>query len=359
MLIKKNLKRIELASCSIIFKLKKQSFPRYPICKKQSRGQIANCPSPFFLSPKIEQILLKSLSCQLSTKRQVQKERKTLSFLYPVSSLNFQRKSKVFRRFFTKIAIFTLVNLKKKNNTHIPFALPLEKKRQLKIVLKSYSNQLKDIITSIMAISKLVHYLNRCNTKQFKKCLINSFNLASFGFYSSFCNQLVNNSNNCPGISNILSLPGDSTNSFSKAKTPQKKQKITVTQISLYLNLLMKQPLIEFLPNEIAKKQKKDLSAFLLSALQKINHCNLYFFKSSVFLENNGPISKQVQKTLNSNQLFTVTRSPFVFKKTREQFIKRQLSYNIKIELHSPTQKQLFVQCLSLLRLPVELEIHC
>jgi ribosomal protein S10 len=217
-----------------------------------------------------------------------------------------------------------------------------------------------------MAISKLVHYLNRCNTKQFKKFLINSFNLASFGFYSSFCNLLVNNSNNnfnnnsnnCPGISNILSLPGDSTNTFSKSKTPQKKQTITVTQISLNLNLLMKQPLIEFL-GEVAKKQKKDQSAFLLSTLQKTNHCNLYLFKSSVFLENNGPISKQVQKTLNSNQLFTVTRSPFVFKKTREQFIKRQLSYNIKIELHSPTQKQLFIQCLTLLRLPVELEIHC
>jgi ribosomal protein S10 len=365
MLIKKNLKKKEFAFCSILLKSKNQSFPPYPICKKQNRYQIASPQLPSFLSPKIEQVLLKSLSCQLSTKRQVQKKKKTLNFLYPIDGFNFQRKHKVSRRFTTGIANFTLVSFKKEKNLYAPFALPLEKRRQLKIVLKSYSNQFKDIQTSIVAISELLHYLNRLNAKQFKKFLINSFYLASFGLYSSFLSQFVkiknlNNSNNCfSEIPSILSLPNNSTNTLKFS--PQKNQKAKRTQIALNLNLLMKQPLIEFLgkSSEIAIEQHKDQSAFLLSALQKTNNRNRHFFKSSVFLDSNGPIGKQIQKISNSTQLFTVARSPFVFKKTREQFIKQEFSYIIKIKLHSPIQKQLFIQCISLLRLPVELEIHC
>jgi ribosomal protein S10 len=68
---------------------------------------------------------------------------------------------------------------------------------------------------------------------------------------------------------------------------------------------------------------------------------------------------KQMQKAVYNTQVFTVIRSPFVLKKTREQFIKQLLSYSVRIKLHSPIQKQVFIQCLSLLRLPVELEIHC
>ena len=81
MLIKKNLKRKRFASCSIIFKSKKGSFPPYYICKKQNKSQVASSQSSPFLPPKIEQILLQSLSCQLSTKRQVQKEKNTLNFI--------------------------------------------------------------------------------------------------------------------------------------------------------------------------------------------------------------------------------------------------------------------------------------
>lgn len=280
--------------------------------------------------------------------------------------LIFKKKKDASEPFSIHTGIVTLTNSRKENSVYVPFALPLEKGSQLKIILKSYSNQLKDIEASIIAISKLTHYLDNSCVKQFKTFLTNSFYLAPLGFDSPFFNRFVktknvNDSNNFyPGISNIFSLLGNLkmwTSSF------RKKQKAKVTQMLLNLDLLIEQPLIGLLiakaTCEVIKKQKKDQSAFLLLMLQKANYCNRYFFKSSVFLNNNGPINKQTQKELNSTQLFTVIRSPFVFKKTREQFIKQQLSCSVIIELHSPMQKQLFIQCLSLLRLPVELEIHC
>lgn len=234
----------------------------------------------------------------------------------------------------------------------------------MKIILKSYNSQFKDIKTSITAISKLTHYLDNSCVKQFKKFLTHWSNLASLDLYSCFFNQLIKiknfkNSNSFyPEISNAFNLLGNLKMWISLFR---KKQKAKMTQMSLNLNSLIGQPLIELLdkPYEVIKKQKKNQSPLILLVLQKTNYCNRYFFKSSVFLDNNGPINKQVQKTFNSTQLFTVIRSPFVFKKTREQFIKQQLSCTVTIKLHSPIQKQLFIQCLSLLRLPVELEIHC
>jgi hypothetical protein len=378
MLIKKNLKTQRFVPCSIILKLKKQPSPIYPACKKRNDYETPNSRLPSsLLSSKIKQPFLESLPCSLNTKRQAQKEKKILRFLYPINFFSFQRKNKAsgpsIPRVFnpqgkeTDLKIFTLINSKKENNIYVPFARPLES--QLKIVLKSYSSQLKDIESSISAISKLVHYLDSCCGKQFKEFLTNSFNLASFGSNPSFLNRLIKIKNfdyslaQGQRISSAFSLLGNF--------------KTNAAQISLNLNLLVGQPLIELLVglptcevpftsgatpligSVATKGQKKYQSAFLLSTLQKTNYCNRYLFKSSAFLDNNGPIDKQMQKAFNSTQLFTVIRSPFVFKKTREQFIKQLLSYSVTIKLHSPIQKQLFIQCLSLLRLPVELEIHC
>jgi hypothetical protein len=382
MLIKKNLKTELFVPCSIILKLKKQPFPIYPACKKPNNYGTPNFRLPSSrstISSKIKQPFLESLPHRLNTKRQAQKEKKILRFLYPINFFNFQRKSKASRppeihpQIFKKdketdTKILTLINSKKENNIYIPFARPLES--QLKIVLKSYSSQLKDIKSSVTTISKLVHYLDNYCGKQFKKFLTNSFYLASFGSNPSFLNRLIKIKNfdyslaQGQRISSALSLVVNvNTNAAS----------------SLNLNVLAEQPLIELLvglstckvaftsgatslignSEATIKGQKKYQSAFLLSTLQKTNYCNRYLFKSSAFLDNYGLIDKQMQKTLNSTQLFTVIRSPFVFKKTREQFIKQLLSYSVTIKLHSPIQKQLFIQCLSLLRLPVELEIHC
>jgi hypothetical protein len=354
------------------------------------------------LSSKIKQPFFESLPCRLNTKRQAQKDKKILRFLYPINFFNFQRKYKGSGPSIPRVVqnpqdfletdtkILMLINSKKENNIYVPFAK--KKESQLKIVLKSYCSQQKDIESSISAISKLVHNLDSCTGKQFKEFLTNSFNLISFSSNPSFLNRLIKIKNfdyslvqlNPPaGRSNKTSLRGvlldlPAEVKISSAYSLLGNLKTNAAQISLNLNLLVL-PLIELLvglpTSEIAftcestpqigsffsitKGQKKYQSTFLLSTLQKTNYCNRYLFKSSIFLDNNSPIDKQMQKALNSTQLFTVIRSPFVFKKTREQFIKQLLSYSVIIKLHSPIQKQLFIQYLSLLRLPVELEIHC
>lgn len=364
MLIKKNLKSKQLTSC-LISKLKKQPFPVYPTYKRLKKDQALKKNSRFnFLAPsfqKIELILLESLSCQLKSKIGAEQKQNILQFLYPMHFFNFQRKSNISQPFSTYTVLNTLTNYKKENNICIPFMQSLEKQSQLKIILKSYSTQPKDIEISIIMISKLIYYLDRCCVKQLKTFLTNSFYSASFRFYPRFFNMLKNSNYSnkfYPKIFSIFSL----LNNFKMglAETSLKKKINTRIISSLNLNLLIEQPLIELFgrPNKIVKEQKEIKSAFLLSMLQKTNYWNRYFFKSSTFLDS-VPINKRVQKMSKSTQLFTVTRSPFVFKKTREQFTKQQLSYNIILKFHTKIQKQLFIQWVGLLRLPVELEIHC
>lgn len=365
MLIKKNLKSKQLTSC-LISKLKKQPFPVYPIYKRLKKDQALKINSRFnFLTPssqKIELILLESLSCQLKSKIETEQEQNILPFLYPMHFLNFLRKSNISQSFSTYTVLNTLTDYKKENNICIPFMQSLEKQSQLKIVLKSYSTQPKDIEISITMISKLIYYLNRCCVKQLKTFLTNSFYSASFRFYPSFFNRSIKNSNDSKNIYPKIFSTFNLLDNFKMRLTETSFKKKINTRIisSLNRNLLIEQPLIELFgrPNKIVKEQKEKKSAFLLSMLQKTNYCNRYFFKSSTFLDS-VPINKRVQKISKSTQLFTVTRSPFVFKKTREQFIKQQLSYNIILKFHTKIQKQLFIQWVGLLRLPVELEIHC
>lgn len=365
MLIKKNLKIKQRTSC-LVSKLKKQPFPAYPTYNRLRKDQALQINSRLnFLTPssqKIERLLLESLPCQLKSKIQTKQEQNILSFLYPMHCFNFQGKSNISEPFSTYTLLNTLTNYKKENNICIPFMQFLEKQSKLKIVLKSYSTQPKDIEISITMISKLIYYLDRCCVKQLKTFLTNSFYSASFRFYPRFFNHPIKNSNDSNNIYPKVFSTFNLLDNFKMrlTKTSFKKKINTRIISSLNLNLLIEQPLIELFgaPNKIAKEQKEKKSTFLLSMLQKTNYCNRYFFKSSTFLDS-VPINKRVQKMSKSTQLFTVTRSPFVFKKTREQFIKQQLSYNIILKFHTKIQKQLFIQCLSLLRLPVEFEIHC
>lgn len=363
MLIKKNLKTERFVSCPIVLKLKRQYFPFYPTCKKQNERRIASTLSFSPSSPAIEQPLLKELPCQLGAKRQGQKEKTILRFLYPTNFFNFQREQPFSGSFCTRTAFFTLIESKKKSNvTFAPFVHPLGKQFQLKITLKSCSSQLKDIEVSLSAISKLVHFLNNCYTKQFKAFLVDSLYSSSFDSSSFFYSSIkVANSNNafkgCPRVSSTFNLL---RNFKTWIASFQKKQNLAAQMPLISLNLLTEQPLIELLDRKAkVKGRQREHFSFLFSKLQKTNYCNRYFFKSSASLDNNGPTNKQVQKTLNSIQLFTVIRSPFVFKKTREQFNLQKVFYNVTINSHSPIQKELFIQCFSLLRLPVELEIHC
>ena len=334
MLIKKNLKTERFISCPIVLKLKKQYRPPYFICKKRKEHQIPDASFFSSLSPAIEQALLKRSPSLLDTKRQAQKEKKILHFLYPTNFFNFQRKDIFSGSFYTRTAFFTLIeSKKKKNHTFAPFAQPLKKKFQLKITLKSCKSQLEDIKVSVSAISKLIHFLNNCYTKQFKTLLTDSSHSPLFDLNSSFFNKPVKARHFSNALEDYPRVPStfNLLRNF-KIWMPlfEKKQNLT-TQIPLCLNLLRGQPVIEFLEKPYKAKvkgQQKSNFSFLFSKLQKTNYCNRYFFKSSASLDNSGPINRQVQKTLSSTQLFTVIRSPFVFKKAREQFSLQKVFYN-------------------------------
>lgn len=66
---------------------------------------------------------------------------------------------------------------------------------------------------------------------------------------------------------------------------------------------------------------------------------------------------KPAIKASGSINRFTVIRSPFVYKKTREQFGLHKRTYYIRLNF-AKTQKIMFVQWVSQLKMPAELKIH-
>lgn len=81
-------------------------------------------------------------------------------------------------------------------------------------------------------------------------------------------------------------------------------------------------------------------------------------FKSSEFsnFANCLPAHLELQK-VESTSLFTVIRSPFVYKKTREQFGLNKKTWRIHLSLSS-TQQVRLLQLLTQLKLPAELTIQ-
>lgn len=94
------------------------------------------------------------------------------------------------------------------------------------------------------------------------------------------------------------------------------------------------------------------------SAHLRSDYRSRIFFKSCEYFSiNSDTFGRSLQARAASLKLFTVTRAPFVFKKTREQFSLQKLSDSATINLYSPVQKQIFLECASLLSLPVEFKI--
>lgn len=374
MLIKKKLKINQFASLSIISKLKRLPFFVYPACKKQNNYETANTLFPF-LFPKIERKLFESLSCSKNSKRKIQIKKNIFPFLYSINLLHFQKKENIsnFYKVRTGVLLEKINSKKQSNNFFASFAQinTKKKKSRLTIILKSYSNQIKDIETSVATISKVTNFLKDSFIKrQSKSLLVNTLDLSFFNLKTSFFNQNnKNNKNEMKHFKNRKDYYSIIPNTLSVLKnfeiwrmSFQKIEEVNVVQMTFNSNLLIGQPLVELFGKiKLFNEKKKNLPAFLFfkKTLQKRHYSNRYFFKSLASLDKKGPISKQLQKTFNSRELFTVIRSPFVFKKTREQFIKQQLSYIVSIDLDSPIQKQLLIQYLSLLRLPVEFEIRC
>ena len=84
-------------------------------------------------------------------------------------------------------------------------------------------------------------------------------------------------------------------------------------------------------------------------------HFKQLFIKISQQL-NTTIFSGTIQKLPQSTKVFTVTRAPFVFKKTSEQFGYTKRSYHLRVKIRSKIHLQLLFQLLGLLKLPSELK---
>jgi ribosomal protein S10 len=197
----------------------------------------------------------------------------------------------------------------------------------LKITFKSYGiSQINDIKLSINIVAKLINYLNYFCTKQEGDSMYSKKQMTVFPYLDAL--DLVN-THSYPSIP----LPG---NFFAKITKEAKELAI---------------------PVELGLRQASNRSYRLKLELLENKYLNRYFFKWCQIFASYASMYRQIQKAPQRSQLFTVIRSPFVFKKTREQFSLQKQSYFVIVKLQNPTQKQFLIQCLGSLRLPAELEI--
>ena len=244
----------------------------------------------------------------IKTKKKLLKYKKTLFFSWVLN--NNLRTTKELKKEPSKVF---MKNLLKKNKQTL----------QLQIVLKSYSDASKraaDVQLSLDVITKLIDYLNYFCTIRFKNLMyskkkqykhyFDTSSLASTTFNELFISYSTANQK----ANQVFDLQNQKEDNYSF------------------------DPLVFDL-------QGKDQALFLCARiLQKNNYSNRYFFKWCELFANNSSINKQIRKPLHTTKLFTVVRSPFVFKKTREQFSSQKLSYCILVRLENPMQKLFLIK---------------
>jgi hypothetical protein len=216
---------------------------------------------------------------------------------------------------------------------------------ELIISFRSYViSQAEDISSAINTIEKLIHYLNSVCANQlhtsFELCAITSllskvhsnFSPVVLGFFTSSYTDLIN-------CQSILSP---------RYRKQQSKQKLIN-----YTNRDKSNSKI--LGSQLTNNLKQNSS--FAERFQQSYYFDRCFFKLSKQLSSLSAINTKLVQRRNSRKLFTLIRSPFVFKKTREQFSLQTISSNIAITLANAAQKQFLIKNLRLLKLPVELKV--
>ena len=240
------------------------------------------------------------------------------------------------------------------NSTITSQLLLLQKQgpKKLSITLKSNGIcQVKDATSSIVAIEKLINYLNYICAKQLHTnlelyptppILHKTRTLKVLGFFtSSYTNFLSYHKTllyKCQNLKQEHSL-------FKKSK------RTNCSNNSTSLNKVS--------PMQSADSFKqifyeKDLSKFKKCFLLEQRRC---FFKLSKKFSSFKALNKKLVQKRKSKKLLTLIRAPFVFKKTREQFHLQKFSSHIVIKCANSAQKDFIIQNLRLLKLPTELKL--
>lgn len=206
-----------------------------------------------------------------------------------------------------------------------------KKELQLYILLKGFKGSSKpvtDIQLSLNSITELLNNLNYFCTKNFKK--------KAYFKTDKYYNYLDISTLASPSFNKFFLVNLTTNNKNSNLVCNSQKQ-----EENIFLDTL----------------QQDFLFCFDGRLVQNNNYSNRYFYKWCVTFANHCSVNKQITKPLGSNKLFTVVRSPFVFKKTREQYHSQKVTYSILVKLQNPMQKVFLTQSLGLLRLLCELEI--
>lgn len=260
--------------------------------------------------------------------------------------------------------------LKKKvsltNNTKESSCFFITKKTLLKnnnlkltVLLTCYSPQVKDIYFTINTIEKLIHYLNLIYAKSGG---LSSALYPKRGLYLALLGE-------SPGLPFVFAQRNRANPTFTplekafpseeregqkvKGSLPrfarQKQIGGNVKQLNWYFSMV----------DQVTKKKRPNSKSNISNSklLEYYNYFNRFFFKCSKCLSGTHPIKGHLSQKKPNKQTITVTRAPFVFKKTREQFGLQKLIYHMAISLASPAQKNSLIQNLRLLKLPVEIRL--
>nr|YP_010003116.1 ribosomal protein S10 [Ulva sp. TM708]AZP40148.1 ribosomal protein S10 [Ulva sp. TM708] len=217
---------------------------------------------------------------------------------------------------------------------------------ELIISFRSYAIcQAEDTGSAINMIEKLINYLNSLCAKQlhtyFELCAIRSvlyskvrsnskFSPVVLGFFTSSYTDLLN----CQSI--IL---------------PRYQKQQSKHKIINYTNGYKSNSKI------VGSQLTNNLKQNSYERFQQSYYFDRCFFKLSKQFSSLSAINTKLVQRRNSRKLLTLIRSPFVFKKTREQFSLQRISSHIAITLANAAQKQFLIENLRLLKLPVELKV--
>nr|YP_010021569.1 ribosomal protein S10 [Ulva rigida]QOL10410.1 ribosomal protein S10 [Ulva rigida] len=252
----------------------------------------------------------------------------TLAFIHPLMQRVYQK------------------GVSKSNHVEIP------QNSELIIGFRSYAIcQMEDLRSAINTVEKLIYYLNSLCAKQlhgdFELCTIrsvlyskakqrvyqkshNQFSPVVLGFFTSSYTDLLN----CQSII----LP--------RYQKQQRKHKMIYYTNSNKSNSRI-----------VGSQLTNNLKQNSFERVQQSYYFDRCFFKLSKQFSSLSAINAKLVQRKNSKKLLTLTRSPFVFKKTREQFSLQTISSHITITLANAAQKQFLIKNLGLLKLPVELKV--
>nr|YP_009546855.1 ribosomal protein S10 [Ulva expansa]AYO97777.1 ribosomal protein S10 [Ulva expansa]AYP41055.1 ribosomal protein S10 [Ulva expansa] len=250
-----------------------------------------------------------------------------------------------------------------KGRMHTPFNhAEISQNRELIISFRSYPIcQAKDIGGAINTIEKLINYLSSLCAKQlhtyFELCTIRSVlyskvlkRVYAYAHKKSVCASKDQFSPVVLGIfaSSYTDLLNCQSIILPRYQKQQSKRK-AINHTNGYKS-----------NSKIAGSQLTNnfnLKQNFFEKLQQSYYFDRCFFKLSKQLSSLSAINTKLVQRKNSKKLLTLIRSPFVFKKTREQFSLQTISSHITIMLANAAQKQFLIKNLRLLKLPVEFKV--